>query len=567
MWLWVAYLLAADIVSGPLPSRLREVTQPVRITRNQFSRPRPRLWACLGVHGAPPHDAPPPLPMCRLAGAGATAAPDPGGLLAATTWGPSTRRPSRACTAAMAWLSPPRGSAGAVATTRVSWHGASRHSKRHGTRPTAAARRPRPCTGGCRAVPPWPPVAGWCGCGAPQPPAGSARRRPPAPAGAPPACPRRLEALGGPAGAVARSFDPLRSEEPGQGPPARGGRRALCPLARRLAPLTLGGQARRRVVLAAIGEEERPPAWRQPLHDLLGHAWRPGPRAIPDVERQQPCGDGIARAPAPVGGARQPLDGLDVTPRPSLDRPAPGAECVPLPLGDMHIAQEGRRPGCGMLCASHPPRPDGMRGTPKHPRHGAAAQPGGPRAPGPPQLIGCDMLARPRRAMVLMARGAASNALPRRPGGAARVPVGAAGAASPPTVVGTIAGGTARLPAIKRALAAPCSREQRWRRPRGLGTGCCGLFTGGTPRCVEQPGKGCGLARAVRAGCGRWEERGAHASARPTPKGLAHATPTEQGHEQELRRHKVCGQGGVPSESGVMRGSARCVGALEVSVL
>src|SRR5262249_57910831 len=34
----VAYLLAADIVSGPLPSRLREAHQPVIITRNRFSR-------------------------------------------------------------------------------------------------------------------------------------------------------------------------------------------------------------------------------------------------------------------------------------------------------------------------------------------------------------------------------------------------------------------------------------------------------------------------------------------------------------------------------------------------
>jgi hypothetical protein len=30
----VAYLLAADNVSGPLPIRLREVNQPVSITRN-----------------------------------------------------------------------------------------------------------------------------------------------------------------------------------------------------------------------------------------------------------------------------------------------------------------------------------------------------------------------------------------------------------------------------------------------------------------------------------------------------------------------------------------------------
>jgi hypothetical protein len=43
----VAYLLAADNVSGPLPSRLREVNQPVIITRNGCSRPRPRLLPCI----------------------------------------------------------------------------------------------------------------------------------------------------------------------------------------------------------------------------------------------------------------------------------------------------------------------------------------------------------------------------------------------------------------------------------------------------------------------------------------------------------------------------------------
>jgi hypothetical protein len=46
----VAYLLAADIVSGPLPSRLREVNQPVIITRNRFSRPRPCPLACICAH-------------------------------------------------------------------------------------------------------------------------------------------------------------------------------------------------------------------------------------------------------------------------------------------------------------------------------------------------------------------------------------------------------------------------------------------------------------------------------------------------------------------------------------
>jgi hypothetical protein len=46
----VAYLLAADIVSRPLPSRLRKVNQPVIITRNRFSRPRPCPLACICAH-------------------------------------------------------------------------------------------------------------------------------------------------------------------------------------------------------------------------------------------------------------------------------------------------------------------------------------------------------------------------------------------------------------------------------------------------------------------------------------------------------------------------------------
>ena len=61
----VAYLLAADIVSGPLPSRLREVNQPVIITRNRYSSPRPCPLACICAHGASPHPAPQPASCFR----------------------------------------------------------------------------------------------------------------------------------------------------------------------------------------------------------------------------------------------------------------------------------------------------------------------------------------------------------------------------------------------------------------------------------------------------------------------------------------------------------------------
>jgi hypothetical protein len=51
----VAYLLAADIVSGPLPIRLREVNQPMISTRNRVSTPRPCLLT--GVwHTEPPNN-------------------------------------------------------------------------------------------------------------------------------------------------------------------------------------------------------------------------------------------------------------------------------------------------------------------------------------------------------------------------------------------------------------------------------------------------------------------------------------------------------------------------------
>jgi hypothetical protein len=43
----VAYLLAADIVSGLLPIRLREINQPMISTRNRCSRPRPCLLTCI----------------------------------------------------------------------------------------------------------------------------------------------------------------------------------------------------------------------------------------------------------------------------------------------------------------------------------------------------------------------------------------------------------------------------------------------------------------------------------------------------------------------------------------
>src|SRR6266487_3202561 len=76
----------------------------------------------------------------------ATAAPETAAPRAASRRDRSDLLPWPAYKAATAWLNPSRWSAGAVATARGGWHGASRNYDRHGTRPIAAARRPRPCT-------------------------------------------------------------------------------------------------------------------------------------------------------------------------------------------------------------------------------------------------------------------------------------------------------------------------------------------------------------------------------------------------------------------------------------
>src|SRR5712691_9728308 len=141
--------------------------------------------------------------------------------------------------------------------------------------------------------------------------------------------------------------------------------------------------------------------------------------------------------------------------------------------------------------------------------------------------------------MELVEIAEAGNALKLTPWVAARVPVGADVAASQSPVVGAIQVGTELLLAVNRALAAPCIGDQRRRRTRCLVTGCCGLFTGGTQRFVEQTGKGFGLARACRSGWARLEESWSNASARARPQGLEHDTQTDQGNQQELIKQKV----------------------------
>src|SRR5262249_30598940 len=88
-----------------------------------------------------------PMPVFRLSVTVATAAPDTGVLLSVTTRGPSTRPPSRVCTAAIAWPSPYPWSEPAGAVAGAHSHGAGKSCSSRGTRPVAALSLLRPCTG------------------------------------------------------------------------------------------------------------------------------------------------------------------------------------------------------------------------------------------------------------------------------------------------------------------------------------------------------------------------------------------------------------------------------------
>jgi hypothetical protein len=70
--------------------------------------------------------------------------------------------------------------------------------------------------------------------------------------------------------------------------------------ARRPDPLAVVRQQRRRILLEAIGEEERDTAGRQHLDDLVHHTWRHGQCALADVEGQEQLGDRVERHPDPM---------------------------------------------------------------------------------------------------------------------------------------------------------------------------------------------------------------------------------------------------------------------------
>src|SRR4029453_8935964 len=113
------------------------------------------VWTHLAGAGPSLGCFPPPgllTPLLAAATAARERATPPGG----STPDPSAQRPSLGSAAATSWLSPSRGSAGAVATARVGWHGASRNYSRHGTRLTAGVSRPHLYTAWRPAVPPPP---------------------------------------------------------------------------------------------------------------------------------------------------------------------------------------------------------------------------------------------------------------------------------------------------------------------------------------------------------------------------------------------------------------------------
>jgi hypothetical protein len=100
----VAYPVAADNVSRPLLSRLREVNQPVRSTRNRFSRPRHPCWATSERTSATQrHDHQPALTL-RLSEAVAMAEPEKATLLAGSRHDWSMPLLLPVYTAATPWL-------------------------------------------------------------------------------------------------------------------------------------------------------------------------------------------------------------------------------------------------------------------------------------------------------------------------------------------------------------------------------------------------------------------------------------------------------------------------------
>src|SRR5262245_30837332 len=97
-----------------------------------------------------------------------------------------------------------------------------------------------------------------------------------------------------------RRFDDLRIEQRGQGPPARLGRRACGPAARRLHPGAEMGQDRWQVVLETITEKEGDAVRGEALDYLMQHLLGHGLRARPDRDGQEQLALRVERGPYPL---------------------------------------------------------------------------------------------------------------------------------------------------------------------------------------------------------------------------------------------------------------------------
>ena len=282
-----------------------------------------------------------------------------------------------------------------------------------------------------------------------------------------------------------------------EGQPARLGRGALGPLARRLAPRSLVRQEGRRLLLEAIGEAPRHAAWRQALDALGGQALRPGPRALAHGDRQQERGDGVDRGPHPLRGTRQPRDGVRLPYGTGFDRTEPGKECIELHLCDVDVLEDVLGEGCEMVGGFDEPREHGMRGDLEHAGDRSNPQACRPRPYRPHQQIGRHPLARKAGAMGLK-EGAPTAAARQLAPGATMGMAGGPDMASPqPAAIGTIGSRADMARGGDRTTASLCGAEARWRGTGCWGTGRNGLFTGVAEGLVGETGKGCGLAGAL----------------------------------------------------------------------
>jgi hypothetical protein len=89
------------------------------------------------------------------------------------------------------------------------------------------------------------------------------------------------------------------------------------------------------VILVAITEKEWDTPGRQELRELMKHGLGHRQGALAHLHAQEQLALGIDRRPDPVGGTREPLDGLGCTHITLSHRAYDGVEFVELDLRDM----------------------------------------------------------------------------------------------------------------------------------------------------------------------------------------------------------------------------------------